>query len=127
MTEIPPPYRQCYEAQTRIGWNHFIRGRITGEMKTLIKQETRIKKPTTHFTSDWWLRKTIEIMIDTHLVSWKSYNALKHKHLQNPFDFRATINRLTTMSKNYSFDNLTRQWFHITDDMLRYLNSQQIH
>ena len=59
--------------------------------------------------------------------TWVEYNQLKHKTSTNPHHFRHQINELTTQSKNYEFDSVTKNWFKITDEQLRDMNKYQIH
>ena len=129
-TPIPPQHPCISEfitKQKEIGIHHFIRGKISKDIIPLLEYHYKLKSPNKFYTPRKWLENTIEIMQDEHVNAWIEYNQLKHKTSINPHKFRNQINELTTQSKNYDFDPVTKNWFHITDEQLSTMNQHQIH
>ena len=78
--------KACITHQTSIGWEHFIRGRLTSSFHPVINQYYRIKKLGRRFHSSVWYRIIIRLL-------WKIY----HKAWLQYCDFVHVPQKLTTL------------------------------
>ena len=54
------------------------------------------------------------------------YCKQKHEKLSNSMDSRNEIDQRTTISNTLEFDGTTTRWFHIQDEILQDMSSDQI-
>jgi len=64
----------AYERQSRIGWYHFLRGRLTFAWKPVIATYYRMKCPGDKFSPKMWTRRTIEQTWKLFITIWHCRN-----------------------------------------------------
>ena len=64
---------QCTHLQQRIGWRHFLRGRISTSFHSPINFYYRSNYLDKRFTSAFWFRSLISFLWDLHHHAWLNY------------------------------------------------------
>lgn len=69
---------QAFTAQTKIGWDQFLRGHIATSWKSVIQLYYQERKPGDKFTPDQWMRTAIEAIWTFALTLWRHCNKELH-------------------------------------------------
>jgi hypothetical protein len=70
--------RRAFDSQRRIGWDQFLRGRITLDWRHAIATYYNERRPGPSFTPDQWLRTTIKAIWTFSLTIWRARNLEFH-------------------------------------------------
>lgn len=70
--------RLAFEAQSRIGWDQFFRGRIAKAWMIPIGTYYKARQPGEAFTPEHWMRKTISEIWTFSITIWKQRNTEYH-------------------------------------------------
>jgi hypothetical protein len=68
----------AFKAQGKIGWDQFFRGRIAKDWKLAIQTYYKERQPGDSYTSDQWMRTTINAIWKLALTLWRQRNAALH-------------------------------------------------
>ena len=71
---------RAFAAQSKIGWDQFLRGRIATHWKDVIHLYYKDRRPGAQFTPDQWMRTTIDALWTFALTLWRQRNHKLHGH-----------------------------------------------
>ena len=67
------------ESQKNIGWNHFVRGRITTLFQPVVRSYFRQNKLPMKFSGRYWSRHMIKALFNIHHEEWQTYCSNIHE------------------------------------------------
>jgi hypothetical protein len=67
--------KHAFDAQCRIGWDQFFRGRISRQWKTAIETYYHERCPGESYTPNHWMRTTIDALWTFSMTLWQQRNA----------------------------------------------------
>ena len=70
----------AFEHQTKIGWAHFLRGRLSKAWQDVIAEYYKEQQPGESFNPQLWTRKTIDQLWDFYISLWHCRNGELHRH-----------------------------------------------
>ena len=99
-TTTSPVFLNYIAKQTAIGWEHFVRGKITSFLHPVINTYYRINKLRRRFTFSSWYRDIIQYSWQLHLAAWIEYCDANHSSTNlNIIPSPAKITLLTLVEK----------------------------
>jgi hypothetical protein len=75
MTPLRQAIRHSFDAQTSIGWDQFLRGRLTTNWKTPLALYYKARTPDSQITPTLWMTRTIDAMWTFFSSMWDQRNA----------------------------------------------------
>ena len=69
---------QCLDLQNDIGWNHFIRGRITSAFRPIVQQYYSSNKLGRTFKGTRWEKQMITSLLNIHIEEWIENCSITH-------------------------------------------------
>ena len=69
---------KCAHLQQRIGWEHFLRGRISTSFHTPINRYYRQNHLGKRYTSSFWFRSIVNFLLGLHHHAWINYCNIIH-------------------------------------------------
>jgi hypothetical protein len=94
---------RAFESQRRIGWDQFLRGRITLEWRQAIATYYHERRPGPAFTPDQWLRTTIKALWTFSLSIWRARNL--ELHGENGGTSQERIRKVTALKATAIFQD----------------------
>jgi len=70
----------AFDKQAKIGWAHFLRGRISKAWKPAIAYYYRSREPGEIYSPDLWMRKATKQMWHYYITIWHCRNGELHGH-----------------------------------------------
>ena len=119
-----PETSKFIQNQNDIGWDHFIRGRISTEIDHIVNNEYKNKKPTPFFTTKRWKQQLCRIISHHHIKIWIKYCDAKHDGCSLTETMKQRIMFLKNKSQKYTFDSITQNWFDIENDQIHQLSKK---
>ena len=105
---------KAFQSQTRIGWDQFLRGRLTNEWSLAIATYYHERQPGQSFTPEHWMQTTITAIWEFSLTLWrrrcetyhgiKGVNTLECKRKETALQAQAVYN--DTIGSNHPMTNL---------------------
>jgi hypothetical protein len=94
---------RAFESQRRIGWDQFLRGRITLEWRQAIATYYHERRPGPAFTPEQWLRTTIKALWTFSLSIWRARNL--ELHGENGVTSQERIRKVTALKATAMFQD----------------------
>ena len=101
-------HRKFIETQTEIGWRHLSRGRISKDIIDIIHQDFKKKQPPNKMNATRWIKKFINIILNTHTDEWREYCLRKTTTKEDNSYLQPQIERLQQASQNFDIPHQTR-------------------
>ena len=92
----------CIEFQSRIGWNQFIRGRLTNSFRPSIQHYHAPNKQGKHIKVTSWYRKLTASLFLIHSPSWNDYCSVIYQYLSKEIIPPSKESILKLVTKYYS-------------------------
>ena len=96
-TPLHRQIRRAFDAQTTIGWDQFLRGRLSLDWKTLLALYYKERRPTGHKTPALWMTTTISNMWKFFSDMWRTQRNADF-HGRTPDEIRAKALEATRRS-----------------------------
>ena len=71
---------KALKKQYRIGWNNFMKGRISPDFSTVYEQDDKMETIPNHFSATWWTAGLIKEIIYLSLNVGQRQNSFLHEH-----------------------------------------------
>ena len=108
-------YNDCIKNQTNIGWDHFIRGRITSSFLPLVANYYKTNKVYQRYSARNWIKILITNLLSIHNNAWQSLCSNIHKlNVETKLSLaNDTLLRLVTKYYEHSvtLPRPKRKWF----------------
>ena len=105
---------RAFQSQTRIGWDQFLRGRLTNEWSLAIATYYHARQPGQNFTPEHWMQTTINAIWEFSLTLWRrrcetyhgtnGVNTLERKRKEMAIQAQAVYNE--TIGSNHPMTNI---------------------
>ena len=113
-------------SQDKIGWDHFIRGRISTKINDVIHYAYKNKTPSPNFSIQTWKNKLCKILIYHHIHTWKQYCEYSHKDNFNRQPFLFQVQTLKDKSTQIPLPHDINTWFQADSETLGQMSKAQI-
>ena len=114
------------QTQTKIGWNHFIRGRIAHNINKIVKHQYNEKLPTPHFDISQWKKKLCTIIIQQHVNTWKEYCTPTQMDYHTRNIYKEKIKKLQDKSTQTPLPHIKAKFFNITGEDINHMSKNQL-
>ena len=114
------------QTQTKIGWNHFIRGRVANNIRHVLYEHYGHKPPTKHFDISTWTGKLCLTLIKQHIATWKEYCTPTQLCDHTRQAYKTQIETLRDKSTTRALPHTTKQWFQITTEDINHMSQSQL-
>jgi hypothetical protein len=102
VTPLQQSIRRAFDAQTRIGWDQFFRGRLTKYWKLPLYMYYQERRPTSHISPTLWMNRTISTMWDFYNLMWNQRNEDFHGGTREELQAKALTATRTTVRRVYA-------------------------